>query len=359
MITWLKKVGNTLLFGLNVFFGLLLLGAYLATWVPPSTLYLFSLFAIAYPFLLFVQCLFLGFWIYRRKRYVYLPLLLLLLGWNPIQKLFGFNGWQAESLHGGALTLMSYNAHYFRESSSPEAAKAAILSVIDNQVLDVLCGQEFTAKTAQESQAVRQALRQQAGLRYSTQGGGSSLAIFSRHPIVKQGTIQFPDSYNGALYADVQKGAQLFRVYCFHLQSVGLGQDESEVFNRKNLATLNDSSTQKTYQRINNKLKDAFLRREEQVLFIAEHIRNSPYPVLVAGDMNDTPMSYAYAQLTQGLTDAFVAKGWGFGTTYAGRLPLLRIDYIFTSSSWSIRHFSVLHKGSSDHYPIRATVQQN
>lgn len=357
MIAWFKKVGNTLLFGVNLLFGVLLLGAYLAAWVPPSSLYVFSLLAIGYPFLFFIQCLFLGLWIYRRKRYAYLPLLLLLLGWYPVQTLFGVNGWQAEPFRAEALTILSYNAHYFRESGTDQAA-TAILSVIDNQQLDILCGQEFTTKTPKASQAVKQALQQQAGLPYATQGGGSSLAIFSRHPILKQGTIQFPDSYNGAIYADIQKGNQRFRVYCFHLQSVGLGRDESEVFNRKNLATLNDSSTQRTYRRINNKLKDAFLRREEQVLFIAEHIRASPYPVLVAGDMNDTPTSYAYAQLTQGLVDAFVAKGWGFGTTYAGRLPLLRIDYIFADPSWSVDHFSVLHRGTSDHYPIRAMVRQ-
>lgn len=358
MINWLKKVGNTLLFGINVVLGLLLVGAYLAVWVPPSTFHIFSLLAIGAIFLVFLQILFLGFWIYRRKRYVYWPLLLLLLGWKPIQKLIGVRGWKADVLTEEALHLMSYNAHYFRESRTPEEAAAHILEVVQDQHLDVLCGQEFTAKTNEQSQAVIQALKQHAQLPYSAQGGGSSLAIFSRYPIIKQGTIQFPDSYNGALYADIRLGDSLVRVYCFHLQSVGLGNDEEEVFNRKNLSTLSDAQTQEKYQRIHHKLKWAFLRREEQVTFIVDHIRASPYPVLMAGDMNDTPASYAYGQLAHGLTDAFVAKGWGFGTTYAGRLPLLRIDYIFADPTWQVAHFSVLSNTYSDHYPIRATVQR-
>ena len=68
--------------------------------------------------------------------------------------------------------------------------------------------------------------------------------------------------------------------------------------------------------------------------------------------MNDTPISYAYAQLTQQLKDSFRVRAFGLGTTYAGSLPLLRIDYILSSKLLKIRSHQVLSANFSDHYPI-------
>jgi endonuclease/exonuclease/phosphatase family metal-dependent hydrolase len=136
------------------------------------------------------------------------------------------------------------------------------------------------------------------------------------------------------------------------LQSVGLGNDENELFDKNNLSKLNRGSTQEKYKRISFKLKRAFLKREKQAEQIKEHMNNCPYPFVLAGDLNDTPSSYAYAVLSDHLKDAFTNKGLGFGSTYAGLLPLLRIDCILYSKEWYIDSFETLDKTSSDHYPI-------
>ncbi len=128
--------------------------------------------------------------------------------------------------------------------------------------------------------------------------------------------------------------------------------DENELFKSENLSSLGQNKTQKKYKRIGSKLKQAFLLREEQANYIAKHIQKSPYPVLVCGDLNDTPSSYAYNQLSHGLKDAFKEKGIGFGSTYAGTLPFLRIDYAFTSQDCTVDAFRVIPISSSDHYPI-------
>ena len=252
---------------------------------------------------------------------------------------------------------MSYNVRYFNatrlsDSKELEEAQQALLDVIIKQPVDILCGQEFTGKTAATNKKAAKFLAAKAGLKYHFIGGGSSLAIFSKYPIIKKGTIDFPNSFNGAIYVDVQYQDQKIRIYSFHLQSIRLGSDEREIFNRQNLASLNKDATQEKYKRIGNKLKQAFLQREEQANFIAEHIQNSPYPVLVCGDMNDTPSSYAYRQLSNQLQDAFKKKGSGFGSTYAGAIPFLRIDYAFASPDWQIQQFEILPNTTSDHYPI-------
>lgn len=355
MLTWLKNAAYRLLFGANLLMSLLLFGAYFAIWVPPSQSYWISVLAIGYPFLFFINLLFVFFWIYKRKRYVYLSLVTLFLGWFHFLNFFAYKGLSATIPTTNSLRVMSYNVHYFNVGSKQTVKdQARILSNIEEQAIDVFCGQEFSTKTTKNNQQIEQQIKKR--LPFQSKGGGSSLVIFSKFPLLKQGTIDFPNSYNGAIYADLKTPKGTIRVYCFHLQSIGLGSDEQELLDKENLSTLGQSNTQATYQRINNKLKQAFLQREKQVQFIAQHISESPHPVIVCGDMNDTPSSYAYAKLSHNLQDAFRQKGFGFGSTYAGSLPLLRIDYIFTSPQASIERFEVLPYHVSDHYPIYARL---
>lgn len=361
MFRWLKNTFTKLLFGTNVLVSLLLLCSYLAIWIPPSQFYGFALLANGYPFLLFVNLLFALVWLYRRKRYFYLSLVTIFLGGPHLFNLVGFN-WFSEAPSADTLRVMSYNVRYFNATALSskkqlEQAQEKILGTIEAQTIDIFCGQEFSGKTQAYNQTAQQFLENKIGLKHHFQGGGSSLAIFSKYPILKKGTIDFPNSYNGAIYVDLNYKSSTIRVYCFHLQSIGLGSDEHEIFDEDNLSTLGQNATQKKYQRISNKLKEAFLQREEQANFIAQHIRNSPHPVLVCGDMNDTPSSYAYGQLAQNLTDAFREKGSGIGSTYAGFLPFLRIDYIFTSPINQVEGFKVLSKSTSDHYPIYAHIK--
>lgn len=361
MFRWLKNTVSKFLFSLNVLISILLLGAYLAAWIPPSRFYWFSILAIGYPFLFFANLLFAFVWLYRRKRFFYLPIAVILLGMPHFFTFMSFN-WFAPDPSLEAIRVLSYNVHYFnatallkKEDLDKEQQK--IFRTIQGQAIDVFCGQEFSGKTAAYNKKANAFLAKEMGLKHHFEGGGSSLAISSRYPIIKKGTIDFPNSYNGAIYVDLKHPKTTIRVYSFHLQSIGLGSDEQEIFNKENLSSLGEDHTQKTYKRINNKLKEAFLRREEQVNFIAEHIKNSPYPVLVCGDMNDTPSSYAYGQLSADLKDAFTEKGSGFGSTYAGALPFLRIDYTFTSMNCIVEAFRVIPNSSSDHYPIYSHVK--
>jgi endonuclease/exonuclease/phosphatase family metal-dependent hydrolase len=361
MFRWLKKTFTKLLFGLNILISLLLLGSYLAAWVPPSKFYWFALLANGYPFLLLTNILFALVWLYRRKRYFYLSISVILIGGSHFFNLVGFN-WDGGTPALDTVRIMSYNVRYFNATALSnkkelELAQQKILRTIEAQAIDIFCGQEFSGKTLAYNQTAKKFLENKMGLKHHFQGGGSSLSIFSKYPILKKGTIDFPNSYNGAIYADLKYKGKTIRVYCFHLQSIGLGSDEHEIFDEDNLATLGENATQKKYQRINSKLKEAFLLREEQANFIAEHIRNSPHPVLVCGDMNDTPSSYAYGQLSQNLSDAFREKGSGLGSTYTGLIPFLRIDYIFTNPSNQVEGFQVIPNSTSDHYPIYTHIR--
>jgi endonuclease/exonuclease/phosphatase family metal-dependent hydrolase len=104
------------------------------------------------------------------------------------------------------------------------------------------------------------------------------------------------------------------------------------------------------------KFKAAFQMRAEQVREIRSHINASPYAVIVCGDFNDTPISYAYQQLRGNLKDAFVSSGSGIGRTYIGKLPSFRIDNVFHSEEFESFNFQTSDFRMSDHLPVSCTL---
>jgi endonuclease/exonuclease/phosphatase family metal-dependent hydrolase len=86
-------------------------------------------------------------------------------------------------------------------------------------------------------------------------------------------------------------------------------------------------------------------------------IEQSPYPVIICGDFNDTPSSYTYHQLSEGLIDAFKESGNGIGHTYGGALPSFRIDYILHDERFKSTRFNTIRSKFSDHYPITTSLK--
>src|SRR5262249_55903180 len=99
--------------------------------------------------------------------------------------------------------------------------------------------------------------------------------------------------------------------------------------------------------RVINALAQSFIKQREAVLLL--------------GDMNVTDREPGYSLLTQGLTDAFKQVGSGSGHSW-GLLklnpywPLLRIDYMLTSSAVLPQTFEVdCTARGSDHCAIQGT----
>ena len=94
-----------------------------------------------------------------------------------------------------------------------------------------------------------------------------------------------------------------------------------------------------------------------QIAKIMAEVKKSPHPSVLCGDFNDTPVSYCYKQITKQLTDAFKETSNGTGTTYIGKIPSNRIDYIFHSDHLKPYEFMVHDVNFSDHKPISSYLE--
>lgn len=167
----------------------------------------------------------------------------------------------------------------------------------------------------------------------------------------------YPNDYNSIIqYVDIVKGPDTFRVFNIHLQSLR--------FSRSNLKYIDqplveDKDALKESKSIISKFKTGFVKRKVQAERIREEMDKSPYPVIVCGDFNDVPNSYAYHTIGNGMKNAFAEKGGGLGRTFSGIAPTLRIDNIFVDSKFDVEQYERVKKKLSDHFPIITDLQFN
>jgi endonuclease/exonuclease/phosphatase family metal-dependent hydrolase len=84
-----------------------------------------------------------------------------------------------------------------------------------------------------------------------------------------------------------------------------------------------------------------------------EHLSESNNPVILCGDLNDIPYSYAYHEINSDLNNSFVQAGRGFGFTFNGKMFFLRIDHQFFNKDFKINSFTTHREMKlSDHFPV-------
>lgn len=357
--SWFTKI--TLL--INLLFILLLTATYLSPVTQPETSVIPAIVALFYPALLAINLLFVVFWLFRLRMYFIFSLLAIAVGYTFLFKTFAFNSEKRVGSYDDAIKIVSYNVRLFDQykwaGDQNYFTRNSIFEFTDAQQADVVCFQEFFHGTEKSFPTVGPFVEMSETKNYHVdyvleKGNGSKhfgLATFTRFPIVGKGIIHFEGARaNSGIFTDILFHADTIRVFNFHLESVKLSRsDHKYVSDFIDPGAVTPASNSKVILR---KISNAIKRRAKQAEKVSKYINASPYPVIVCGDFNDTPLSYVYHTVSGGLDDAFLETGKGFGQTYAGDIPLLRIDYILHSMALEAFRFEKHDVTYSDHYPI-------
>ena len=340
---------NRVIYLLNMLTLFALALSYLAPYISPSTfLWPIAFLGLLYPILLLANLLFMLYWIITFKRYFWSNLFIILLGWGQLNALINIK--VAESDMEEDFKVMSYNVRLFNvyEWIDNKNVKSDIVDFINTEQPNILCLQEFYAPNELPNIELPY---QHIGLQ--SQKKQWRMATYSRFPIIEKGTVSIKGERknNVCIYSDIVTSTDTIRVYNIHLASNWFSQTDYSFMQNP---TLETEELKKNVLSIVERLKNSFAKRAEQVHAIKTHINKSPYPVILCGDFNDTPHSYAYQKLAHGLKDAFVEKGLGLGRSYNGKFPSLRIDYILCSPELNIHSFETKGIKLSDHYPVVA-----
>lgn len=348
---------------------LLLLLAYLSVYINPISFSLIAFFGLGYPVFLGTNLLFVVCWLFVKPRYAFISILFILLGWNHIGRLVQFNSSTEVKTNLEQINLLSYNIQNFvKENTSTtkyiesSEIQQEITKFIRDQKADIICLQEVLFDKENFVQ-FPELLGKKFDCPYSYSrnyypkrtGKIDALMILTKFPIINNGHFEYLEKTIG-IYCDIIAKGDTIRLYNLHLASIHFRREEynfiSDITKQQNQEKLKTNTL-----KIISKMNTAFIKRGNQTNLLKDHIRKSPYPVIICGDFNDTPSSYAYREISKNLNDAFVESGKGFGITYAGKsFPAFRIDYIFHENGFSSVNF-MKHKISySDHYPISCTL---
>ena len=354
----MRKLLHKILLAVNAFFAFTLLMAYLAVHINPEDFALPAFFGLAYPYLLLINIVLVIIWTMLLRYEALISVSVIAIGVTHFSNYIQLSKPSGDKT--GTFKVISYNVRLFNffETRNGTTSEKKVLEFLKSQQPDIICLQEFfvIGNPSQAEAMVRSALGGKYYSHLKILGSGKNrtygIATFSKYPIIHKGEIIHPGSSSLSIYSDLLIGKDTFRIYNNHLQSFRLKRMERSFI--EEMTVSNNKETLGEVKSLSISLKKGFVRRAIQAQVVKDHINRSPYPVIVAGDFNDTPVSYAYRKLRKGLNDSFVNSGYGAGFTYKGNYPPNRIDYILYDNALINSSFDIKKVKYSDHYPIMA-----
>ncbi len=325
--------------------------------ISPERFVLPALFGLGFEALLWA-CLLMGisWWFSSRKSWCLVSFIAIALSAGNILHTFSHgrpDGADTEK----QLTVMTYNTHQCGQLA--KASKNAVLKNIRESGADIVCLQEYEVSKNQRYLTFDEAKQFLKDIypytyydfRVHNTRRQFGLAVYSKYPLIHKTSIHYESRGNQSNYCDVVVEGDTLRLFTNHLESNSIQeselelQEDSEQMKRKTLAVL-------------KKMMAAYDYRAGQSRAVHEAIEASPYPVIVAGDMNDVPVSYTYRTISKGLQDSFLKasickRGWTFYKFFLG----VRIDYIFVSDDLKVADAEVIKCEGSDHFPYKTTLR--
>ena len=178
------------------------------------------------------------------------------------------------------------------------------------------------------------------------------LACFSKYPIEKTHEVVFNSSFNGAAVYTIDVNGKKLAVANVHLESNSISAEDKKLYGDF-IQNSDEVNLEDVTSNIRSRLGRAYRMRAEQVRKVKDHLSELNVDgTLICGDFNDTPISYVYAQMKEGMDDAFASTGFGPGITYHKDFFWFRIDNIMHSPNLKSYKAKVDKVPYSDHYPL-------
>ncbi|MGJ8592639.1 MAG: endonuclease/exonuclease/phosphatase family protein [Aquaticitalea sp.] len=334
-LKWFDK----LMFFFNSIAAILLLLSYILPYFEPKKFAFLSVLSLTVPFLIILNILFVIYWLFKIKKQLLLSLIVLLIGYTYLSSLYKFSASKhIEDTEN--ISVMNYNVRLFNVFKwiPDDGVDQKIVDFINEKQPDILSLQEYRRD---------EKIKFEGYHKFEMISGDkvkNGQAILSKFPIVNSGSIEFPETYNNAIFIDIVHGKDTMRVYNVHLQSMKIDAN-------------GDALSKESSENLFKSVSKTFTMQQDQTELFLKHKNECKYKVIVCGDLNNTAYSYVYKEIKGDLQDAFVEAGNGFGKTFNFKFFPVRIDFILVDTAFEINSFKTFDTQLSDHYPILSRLK--
>jgi len=341
---------------------IMLFSAYSPLLIDPRVHPVLSTSGLFFSVLLFINVAFVAFWIVFYWKYAIFSILALLLCCNPIRDIFPFH-FRTKYVPLNCIKVLSYNVMGFdgQKKDSTENLNP-ILDYIKHQRADIVCLQEYSFVKSEDKKHlsekdIRKVMKKYPYYhRYNVNGTGvtgNKLALFSKFQILTAKPIHYKSDYNGSIVYELNIHGKIVTLINNHLESNKLTKFDKDVYTDM-IKKPNVGAVSFGTQLLLGKLADAAKIRAAQADSVARRIAISRNKyIIVCGDFNDSPISYAHYKIVKNIKDAYTESGFGLGISYNQNHFYFRIDNIMLSRNLQSYNCEVDDKiKESDHYPI-------
>ena len=328
--------------------------------IPPKLFSPAALLGLFFPLAFMGQLLAWSYWLVRRRWRILIGLsLIFAFSWESIYSYMPLHrglSRQLEEYQGPRLKVLSYNVCGFGFEHHGAQRPNKVLLYLKSSEADLICLQEASLAQDKDWGVTMGQVKAYLGKQYPyislvpAQEGGSGLMLLSRYPIKEAERISIPSRTNGAAHFKINIGGQETHVINVHLESFRL----SNALGQEYMSLVAKGKAFEFQDALRSKFTPIFRHHERQANIVKRYADSlQTERLIICGDFNDTPVSYAHEKLERGMTDAFIKAGNGLGYSFVSRTFLVRIDHILLGKAFT-PYYTKVDAGvkGSDHYPI-------
>ena len=256
MIKKLKWITQQVIAGANVATILMMLLIGFSGYLNPEKFPVLSSLGLLFPFFLFINLLFLVFWLVFVPRKAYIPILGFILAFSPIRKFIPLN--VSREAPADAIKVMSYNVYLFAGWATPKGEVNDILQYIYDQNADIVCLQESATHEVGQKM-VDSVINARYEYRDTVRRRKKScdvLSVYSHFPIIGHERIRIKSASNIVAAFHLKINDDTVTVINAHLESVGLSMEDKSEFKDLVKGNLKADSAETTSKKLIDKIEE-------------------------------------------------------------------------------------------------------
>ena len=265
---------------INLVMALLLVCCAYSPMLPAEKMPLLSLAGLAFPFVLVANVLFLFFWLFVYRRYLWLPIITLLACSVPIYTFFPIN-FNQQDTPKNSLKVLSYNILSSNILSIKVDKDNPVINYLEAADADIICLQEvYFSFLKKHKNLLTQYPYKSYLVSKENDEAANCLACLSKHPILSVDKLKFKGTTNGCSKYRILYEGDTIVVYNCHLQSNGMNHEDKSTYEQI-LSNPKNNIRSKDTKELMQKLRDSAAKRASQADIISADLKKETSPYII------------------------------------------------------------------------------